>query len=282
MTARVFSGEVAVAGLAGVLKQLRVYEKKRALAIMGYVAAQAAERVRADIMERVNGTDLEPVYRKGLTVARVSGLSKDKGVAYALRVNPKAERITSVQAKKSIVLVVPRASVLVPPLPEVLILKNHGPWTPDTLPFMPAPRNARLFYRTVTAKEADAVAAAQKAPAQRLKIRTLLDRVGFRPPSQALRLQTPPVIRAIPDAAYAGMRAEFGYGGGARVAHWQPSLSDLKRGGLKALFKTKELKNGVGRARFDGWRKWPPHAVDKVSQQDTMRYKSFAKRVRVR
>lgn len=270
-------------GVAALLKQLRVYAKKRLPALMGYVTERAAQEVREGILERVNGTDLEGVYRKSLSVARVAGVNPNKGVAYTLRVNPRAERITPVMAKKTILFVVPRASVLVPPLPEVLILKNHGPWTPETLPFLPADRNARVFYRTVTAKEADEVTAKQKDPAQRLKIKTLLDQVGFRPPRADLKLQTPPpAVRAIPDAAYAGFRTEFGYGGGERVAHWAPSLRDLKRGGLKRLLKSKTLKKAVERARFDEWKKWPPRTVDKVSQQDTMRYKAFQTKVRIR
>lgn len=270
-------------GIDALMKQLRTYMKKRLPALMGYIAEQAAQEVREDILERVNGTDLEGVYRKSLSVARVTGLNTNKGVAYTLRVNPRAERITPVMAKKTILRVVPRASVLVPALPEVLILKNHGPWTPETLPFMPSDRNARLYYQTVTAKEADAVTAKQKDPAQRLKIKTLLDQVGFRPPRQNLKLQTPPpAIRAIPDAAYAGFRMEFGYGGGERVAHWAPSLRALKLGGLRRVLKSKALKNAVERLRFDAWKQWPPRTVDKVSQQDTMRYKAFQKRVRIR
>lgn len=265
------------------VRQLRAYAKKRLPALMGYVAEQAAQEVREDILERVNGTDLESVYLKSLSVARVSGLNTNKVVAYTLRVNPRAERITPVMAKKTILLVVPRASVLVPPRPEVLILKNHGPWTPETLPFTPSDRNARIFYRTVTAKEADAVTAKQKDPTQRLKIKTLLDRVGFRPPRADLKLATPPpAVRAIPDAAYAGFRTEFGYGGGARLAHWAPSLRALKLGGLKRLVRSKVFQKAVGRARFDAWKQWPPQTVDKVSQQDTIRYKAFQKKVRIR
>lgn len=268
--------------IAQLVKQLRAYAKKRVPALQGFVTERVATAVREDILQRVNGTDLEAVYRKSLTVARVVGVSVTKGVAYTLRVNPRAERITPVMAKKTILFVVPRASVLVPPLPEVLILKHHGPWTPETLPFMPADRNARVFYRTVTAKEADAVTAKQKEPTQRRKIQTLLDQAGYRPPSSALKLKTPPAIKAIPDAAYAGVRAEFGYGGGERIAHWAPSLRDLKQGGLKQLLKSKTLKKAVERPRFDEWKKWPPRTLDKVSQQDTMRYKAFSKRVRTR
>jgi hypothetical protein len=264
------------------MRQLRVYEKKRLPAIEGYVAQQAAEYVRRDILNRVHGTELEGVYRRGLTVARVGGVNPQKGIAYTLRVNPKADRITPVEAKRAIIFVISRSSVLVPPLPEVMILQNHGPWTTDTLPFVPPPRNAKLFYRSVSAKEATAVTSKQKDPIQRRKIQSLLDRIGFRPPRADLKVKTSPVITAVPDVAYQGLRTEFGLGGTEKLPHWRPALRDLRVAGVKRILKGRDLKDAIGKPRYNQWTHWPPRTPDTVSVQDSQAYKSFEKRLRIR
>ena len=277
-----FGATIDRAAVIRTTKLLRSFQKKRLTALMGYTAYQAAVKVQQQITERVNGTDLEGPYRRGLSIARVSGIPKSKGVAYSLRISPKAEKVTSINAKKTILYVKPRASRLVPPKPEILILRNYGPWTVDTLPFQPTKRDAVIYSRRVRAKEADAVAKKQQDSKMARKVRTLLDRAGVPPPKADLKLKTPPVIRAIPDVAFEGLRMEFGYGDRDKVPHWRPALRYLKLAGMKRIFKMRDFKDGATKARYTGWKKWPPQVKDTVTASEARAYKHFEKRVRVR
>lgn len=275
--ARFFDVRVRPTAATAQAQRLLTQLPKRLAAMQALLAYRAADAARLGILDRTRGTDLGKGYEDGLQVARLAG-SK---TAFALRIKARARRVRAVDAKKTILLVQARRSRLVPPKPEVLVLAGQGPWTMDTLPFMPRTRDATLLSRRVSAAEAKRIEDRQRDPAQVLKVKRLLAEAGFIDRRKELKVETPPVVRAVPDLAYAALRAEFGADEG-RNPHWRPTLRDVRGPWLKRQAKFRPFKDLLTKPRFAAWKRWPPRVRAHVTLAEAKTFAKFEKHLRVR
>jgi hypothetical protein len=144
--------------------------------------------------------------------------------------------------------------------PAVEILMKYQPWTQETLPFAPEPREARMVVRRVSTREVRAVTEMRNK--DRPRWTKELAQVGA-PTSNKL---SPAKPTSTLDLVYMALRLEFGIGGTRAVAHWRPAIVASKRT-LKELFD-----DGFAAQAFDwrnvAWKRWLSRASPKVPEPE--------------
>ena len=257
-----------------VQKFLREYPA-RLRAVEGYLAYSAAEMIRERIQALVRDVAGSESYRLGLQVVRVE--TGAEGVAYAVRVKPTARGIDRVDPKKTVLLVIPRKNVLKATPDEILILQRYNPWTVETLPFQPDRGDANVVSRMVRDEEAEFIA--KKRMRQMPQIRQELARAGKRPgKDDQRRVKVKPGTDVVPDVAFDALRMEFGFGGGAKVPHWRPSIR-YAIANIGVLFKSGQMMDTLRDPSYSGWTRWPPAGSGTISAAEASTFEAFEKKI---
>lgn len=238
-----------------------------------YLATEYAHR---DLLNRIpHGREFD-AYRESLELAQIPVGSQED--AFAIYSNPKAQKVRKVDGRRTLLYVRPkRRSRKVPP--EVLVLESYGPWTLDTLPFKPNPKDAALISRKVPYREVLRISELLRR--RRPEWKKALNELGIRQLRTNQGIAIPKGLEAIPDVALDGIKLEFGLGTKAK-AHWRPMLLGLQKRGLREMLKQqKELTFVLIKSEFQRWSKWPT-PIKKIKTTDARKFVGFQKRLGIR
>jgi len=252
-----------------VLKKLGV----RIDALKSTVVYMAAEYLLRETYSKIPNDPQFIGYKESIKLVEITGM-KQKGSAYAVISQPKHAKITETKDTKTIIRVVANRR-RVRGIPEsVRILEKYGPWTPDTIPFLPKKSEALVVSRQVTGRHAAVIA--RQRDHDRPLWRNELEAVGIRVGSKKRVSRGPGRLTAIPDTYFLASRLEFGLHGTKPAAHWRPSLGNLKTQGSKII-----TNHNVFIATFDpkynGWKKWPPSDISVIDTKAAKRLDNFQK-----
>jgi hypothetical protein len=246
---------------------------------MARLVHQTATEVKELVSERIPTKDDYATYASSMEVVKVAGVRPEEGVAYAIRVKPKARRVRQVDSKKVVLYIRPRRRLARVP-PQIEVLEKYNPWTLDTLPFMPKKREALVIMRRVNGREVTKIGEQRKR--DKPQWRKELTRVGAPPAKAAHKPKLGRHTKALPDVAFEALRLEFGLGVQPRP-HWRPALHQFLPGGFRSMLrKMPGLQAALTNPKFSGWRKGPPKTRNRIRVQDAMSFVPFERKLNVR
>lgn len=170
-------------------------------------------------------------YKRRLALAEI----RDKKRLYWTALVATAKRLGDARhdPATSVFQVIPRYDL--PEDPTRIILEKYGPWTIETIPFVPSPRQAQVVLKTVSPAQMKAVQAQNQFNSKSISV--LMDRLGV---VFQNRTDVYEELRVIRDFEVDAIAWEYGVRDGGRP-HWRPSLRWLKTQGVKRLEKNKDL-----------------------------------------
>lgn len=119
------------------------------------------------------------------------------------------------------------------PIQKILI--ELGPWTTDTLPFLPSPRQAVVVVTDTTEEKVQGVR--KKNESQISQLQSLLKQYGL---DFENRIEILSRLNLVQDLKLEALQLEFGLKKQGR-AHWRPSIAFAKRGAIEILKKDQSL-----------------------------------------
>ncbi len=183
------------------------------------------KHLRASLKE-VRGTK---EYRRRLVVAelRVRGKQSWFAVVASAKsgsgLDPKTTRLDVVARFKE------------PEDPAFLILEQMGPWTVDTLPFLPSSRQGQVVSKTVSEKDVVAIREANFSNSSQLSSKMVRFGLSFDERDKVHR-----DLRIVRDIEVQALAIEFGMAKQSK-AHWRPSLRWIKKNAIRWGAKDKDL-----------------------------------------
>lgn len=209
-------------------------------------------------------------YKKRLILAEI----RDKGKRSWFAVVASAKNLDGAKydALTSIFEVVSRFDL--PDDPVKVILQLMGPWTVDTIPFIPSERQGQVVMKTVDEKLV--VQTREKNFAQGDKTTSAMIRYGLVYENRDAIYQKLKVVR---DFELQAIRLEFGLVKEGQP-HWRPSLRWMKKNGLKKIEKEKDFINVWFDPKFKKYR-FKRQVKVKLTQDDLNRMEEFQNKVRV-
>lgn len=218
-------------------------------------------------------------YRDSLEVVRVRG-TRPGEFAYALQVDTRKRSVRNIKVKKVLLYVHPARSAATPSK-SVLILEAHNPWTYDTLPFTPDPREGIVVTRNANPRDVFLTATLRNR--QRPRWQRELQKVGVKNIRKDTRLKLPKSVSTLPDVALDAVKMEFGVGNERPRPAWRLGFSNLARQGFKAFMKDKRVfAFPLTRPSFTLWKKWPQKTAHTISIAQAKKYKAFQRKVALR
>lgn len=210
-------------------------------------------------------------YKKRLVMAEI----RDRGSRswWAIVLSARSTTDSEYDPKTSIFSVVTRFSgVEDDPVGE--ILEALGPWTIDTIPFVPSTRAGTVIQKTVTVKEHDRIRELNFKNGDITSQRMVKHGISF--DQRHVVFQK---LRVIRDYEIEALGHEFGTVKKAKP-HWRPSLRWIKKEGLKKLEKDKDLIRVFTDPRFGKWRQ-RRHIGVNLTQAELKLLSRFQDKVRV-
>lgn len=250
------------------LKQL----PKRVDVLRRVVPQIVAEAVQRDVVENIPTGREWKTYRQGLETVRISGNRKAPAFAVVLS----ARAATSTRTRKvdsTSTLIYIRSRRRLAKLSDVVrILERYNPWTPETLPFTPAAREARMISKKVTRQTASRVTRDRKRDRTFWSVE--LQRAGHKEVKKDKRLRTSAVAKPQPDAAYPALRLEFGLGQKAHP-HWRPAIRPFTRQPGHAILREAPNLVDLFDPAFRGWKTWGGKVQRTISRAEAKRFTPF-------
>lgn len=242
----------------------------------GFISYKLATQFKEDLLQLIPKKKDFAVYRKSITVANVG---KDSDGIYAVFVSPDTKGVKKLDSSRTLILVqLKNKNAKGPSSEKIRLLEKYGPWTVDTIPFMPKPGEAKITYKRVT------VSGLRKVAKDRNK-----DRRVWAPEFKALGVKPPQVkvenlkgSKDVPDVALLGLSLEFGLNGQKAIAHWRPAQRNMVANLAKIATDSKEVRQAFSDVKYAGWTQWPPRTREHLSSSDAKKFEAFEDRVRIR
>lgn len=156
---------------------------------------------------------------------------------------------------------------------DTFIFVRYGPWTIDTVPFVPNNQEGALLYVSVEADEYERVK--NKNDNDRSKIENEMKAIGK---TLGNTKRVVDGIVAINDLEYYALRREFGHIVGEKPV-WKPALNKIRKWGAKYIISTNKQ---LWRALFD-----PSYSgygmlgrFTEISKEDVLIFQAFQDKVR--
>lgn len=157
--------------------------------------------------------------------------------------------------------------------PVSQILEKYGPWTVNTIPFVPSQRQALVVLKTVSVERVKQVENGNFADAQ--SITGLMRHYGI--PFET-RFNVRKKLRVIRDLEDLALRLEFGQEPGGK-AHWRPSVKFGKRGAVRMLRSDKDLIRSMTDPNFNKHKRFI-HSKYKLNPNELQMLQDFQKKIR--
>lgn len=231
---------------------------------------RASELFLKNLGQRISKLPGSVDYKKRLMVAEI----RDKGKKswFAIMASAKSLSDARLDPKETIFFVNSRFKIKGDPVFE--ILEKNGPWTVNTIPFVPSDRQGGTVARRVTARDVETIEKKKGAIWDTLQAKMVEAGIPFED-----RLVVYQKLRVVRDLEADAIAYEFGLRGGR--PHWRPSLRWLKKQGIKEiLIQEKDLVRVWTSPKFTKYRAFRRLNV-KLTQKDLVRIQEFQDKVRL-
>jgi len=210
-------------------------------------------------------------YKKSLMLAEVR--DKGKMAWWAIVASAKPLGNAKYDPKTSLFVVASRfTNVDSDPVKE--ILEDMGPWTVDTIPFLPSARAGQVVLKEVSEDQVERTKEANLAQGQDTRSKMVKHGIPFEQRNVVYSK-----LRVIEDIEMNALRIEFGLAEKSK-AHWRPSIRWIKRQGMARLEKDRDLIRVWIDPRFIKYRQFRHFRV-KLKQAELKRIQNFQNKVRV-
>jgi hypothetical protein len=207
-------------------------------------------------------------YRKRLIIAEI----RDKGKKSWFAVTAIAKGMQGANPKETILEVVARFKRHDDP--AYAILEQMGPWTADTLPFIPSERQGQVVMRKAKPAEVETLREVNFALGEKLTSKMVRFGLEFTPRDKIYE-----DLKVVKDIEIQALSIEFGMAKDSKP-HWRPSLRWIKMNVSRVIMKDRDLF----RVWYDpSFRKYRVRRTLKVklNTKDLKRMQEFQDKVRV-
>jgi hypothetical protein len=203
-------------------------------------------------------------YKKALMLAEI----RDRGrrAWWAIVASAKPMGAAQYSPKTSIFQVSSRFTVDEDPVRE--ILDEMGPWTVETIPFVPSPRAGQVVLKTVSEEQVKAVKEMNLRNGEKTNQAMIRHGISYTPRHVVYQK-----LRVIEDIEMNALRIEFGLAEKSK-AHWRPSIRWIKRVGYRQLERDQDLIRVWMDATFAKYRLLRHFGV-KLTPEELKRIQSF-------
>lgn len=240
-------------------------------AILFYASQKLKELVVSNIVPSKDTND----YIESIQQAFIS-TANNKESSYAVMVNPKARKIKKVQTDRTLLYIKPIKKAGKSD-PKVLILERFGPWTLDTLPFMPDKRIADIVTKKVNENDVRKISQARTKDAPIWKRE--LQKVGAKLPSDSNKLVSINSRKSIPDVAFESLRMEFGLDGNESSSHWRRAVSELVSSALLSIMQSKKLDRFLNDSDFKDYKTMIPGVPFRITPSEARSLAVFQRKL---
>jgi hypothetical protein len=208
-------------------------------------------------------------YKKSLILAEI----RDKGKRSWFAVTALASALEGDEDPNEIVLeVVARFKKAKDP--TFAILEKLGPWTVDTIPFLPSDRQGQIVLKKKTPKEVQAIRDANFEAGSVTEGKMVTFGINFTPRDKVYS-----ELRVVRDLEVEALALEFGMAINSKP-HWRPSLRWLKRNVIRQIMREKDMFRVWYDPTFRKYRVRRTLKV-KLNIKDLKRIKEFQDKVRI-
>lgn len=223
------------------------------------------------LMQQLSTLEGTSAYRRSLSVAEI----KDSGKRAWWAIVSSAKPIGNAQydPKTSIFIAASRfTNVEKDPVRE--ILEAYGPWTVETIPFVPSSRAGQIVLKNVTEDEVTRVRETNIRRGEKIKAAMSSHGISFEPRQNVYQK-----LRVIEDIEANALRIEFGLAEKSKP-HWRPSIRWLRKQGMQKMEKEKDLIRLWFDPKFVKYRSFR-HLRVKLTQGEIKRIQNFQDKVRI-
>lgn len=209
-------------------------------------------------------------YQKRLAIAEIR--DKNHRVWWAIAAKVKTLGQSEYDPDKSILEVVPRYKLAEEdPINEILV--DLGPWTPETIPFIPSLRQAIIVIRNAT--EGNAKKIKKKNMIEGRTTMSFMRKHGIEPDPRFMVYQR---LRVFPDLQVEALKIEYGLAENSK-SHWRPAISFAKRDAIRQMQNEKDLIRAMTDPMFKGY-KSIKHATDRMTLSEVRALYDFQTKIR--
>ena len=153
-----------------------------------------------------------------------------------------------------------------------VVLQEYEPWTVNTLPYEPTPREAEVIARQVSSREVKAVEThlASQIPAVHARLRNV-GVTSFRGAGELI------MRKVTVDLAFFALRTELGLQGYPHIPHWRPALKKIVSDPRKLMGK--RVIDTMTKPNFYGWKH--PDAMEPIPISEAEETEGFQDRIAV-
>jgi hypothetical protein len=241
---------------------------------LAYLSYSVAKGLKEDILSRIPNKKEFEIYKRAISIAKVSSGNVP---VYAIYLNNRVRGVKKVDTDKTIVLVKCKAKYPNGPELKIKALEKYGPWTLDTIPYLPKPTEAKITYKKSTSSEVKRVAKARNK--DRKTWEKELAKYGVRVSKKsAVKIK---MGKDTPDVAFLALNLEFGLNGQKAMSHWRASQRQILPN-LKKLFATDHsITKTFSDPTYGAWEQWPPKTKDILSSGDAKKFAGFQDKVKI-
>jgi hypothetical protein len=211
-------------------------------------------------------------YRDSLEVKEVTGVKIGKKTVPACAVisEPKAEDVEKMPVDNRVVEFRVLYDYQEKMSPTTRIITKYQPWTLDTIPAVPSPKETRITYRYV-------------APSEYLQIR---ERNKNQLPTVIRELKDEGVvivpnplkgINAKLDVMRVAMNLEFGLNEFPRISHWRAGIRELRKTGFMKMGRDKHLQRTIADPDYGKWKYLP--RMKEMRVKDALKLRRFVEKM---
>jgi hypothetical protein len=227
--------------------------------------------IHSNLLGRISKIKGPKDYKKRIIVAELRDVGGRSWWAIIAQAKTISQR--EYDPKQSILTVVPRFEVDIEnPLESILV--EYGPWTPETLPFVPSPRQAAVVLKKATSAQTDVVRRKNISQMEAIQARMMDHDLEFES-REAVYTK----LKVVQDLEIEAMRIEFGVSANSK-AHWRPAINWGGRVGLDQLEKDKDLIRIMTDLSYKGY-KLKKHAKYFLTPSELKALEKFQDKVRL-
>jgi len=250
-------------------------ERGEAMARM--ISYAVAKEAFDALLEEIPATNDYEELRQSLKLVEVGAGKKGKEAAFAIHIPSKGRNIKKIDASKTVISIIPKKGNQ-PAGEDVLILERNGPWTADTIPFLPKKSEGVVVQRKTTTRETE------KISNEKWKI---LDRVlrELKEAGRSIKPYKPGTpgrikrnAKAVPDLAMQALNLEFGSGGARGKPVFRKVFGSIKRTVAGLANRFDEIKNAMTDPNSKTYKNWPKR-MSTISSGQASKYMGFQKRL---
>lgn len=207
-------------------------------------------------------------YRQSLMLAEI----RDKGKRSWFAFVASAKGMTGHDPKEVVLEVVARFKRADDPV--FAILETMGPWTVDTLPFIPSERQGQVILKKASPKDVETIREANFALGQKLESKMVRFGLPYTPRDKIYE-----ELKVVKDLEIQALSIEFGM---AKVSkpHWRPSLRWMKRNIATYILRDRDMVRVWFDPNFKKYRVRRKLRLQ-LTRKDLQRIQEFQEKVRV-